>query len=151
MVSWLLAKLTRSRESMMMKIFPEAKATLRKGASEADIQELEKSLKVKLPVPTRILYRFCDGQECLTDDFESGWLGGNLGKHHIKVLGVCCFELFAAHRLCLFVGVGVRSVDSSHSSVYLLKLATDWESHSVGPTHFWSGEWEWDSHFYPFI
>ncbi|KDO39559.1 hypothetical protein CISIN_1g0461732mg, partial [Citrus sinensis] len=60
--------------------FPEAKATLRKGASEADIQELEKSLKVKLPVPTRILYRFCDGQECQTDDFESigsmGLIGG---------------------------------------------------------------------------
>ncbi|GAY33594.1 hypothetical protein CUMW_275730 [Citrus unshiu] len=101
MVSWLLAKLTRSRESMMMmryvafdeldwllmnlseifkKNFPEAKATLRKGASEADIQELEKSLKVKLPVPTRILYHFCDGQECQTDDFESigsmGLIGG---------------------------------------------------------------------------
>lgn len=60
--------------------FPEAKATLRKGASEADIQQLEKSLKVKLPVPTRILYRFCDGQGCQTDDFESigsmGLIGG---------------------------------------------------------------------------
>ncbi|KAG6663865.1 hypothetical protein CIPAW_02G052100 [Carya illinoinensis] len=43
--------------------FPEAKATLRKGVSEADIQESERILKVKLPLPTRILYRFCDGQE----------------------------------------------------------------------------------------
>lgn len=62
--------------------FPEAKATLRKGASEEDIQELEEHLKVKLPVPTRILYRFCDGQETLSDDFESisasslGLIGG---------------------------------------------------------------------------
>lgn len=43
--------------------FPEAEATLRKGASEADIQQLERILKVKLPLPTRILYRICDGQE----------------------------------------------------------------------------------------
>ena len=49
--------------------------------------------------------------------------------------------------LCLLAGVGVRSVDSSHSSVYLLKMGRDWESHSVGLTHFWSGEWEWDSHW----
>lgn len=43
--------------------FPEALLTLREGASEADIQELENALKVKLPLPTRILYRFHDGQE----------------------------------------------------------------------------------------
>lgn len=43
--------------------FPEALVTLREGASEADIQELENALKVKLPLPTRILYRFHDGQE----------------------------------------------------------------------------------------
>ncbi|KAH9680905.1 hypothetical protein KPL71_026732 [Citrus sinensis] len=50
-------------------------------------------------------------------------------------------------RLCLLAGVGVRSVDSFHSSVYFLKMRRDWESHSVDPTHFWSGEWEWDSHW----
>lgn len=61
--------------------FPESKATLRKGATEADIQELEKSLKVKLPVPTRILYRFCDGQECPTDDFECVSLMGLIGGY----------------------------------------------------------------------
>lgn len=43
--------------------FPEALATLRKGASEEDINALETSLKVKLPFPTRVLYRFCDGQD----------------------------------------------------------------------------------------
>ncbi|XP_038898580.1 F-box protein SKIP16 isoform X1 [Benincasa hispida] len=43
--------------------FPEALVTLRDGASEADIQELENTLKVKLPLPTRILYRFHNGQE----------------------------------------------------------------------------------------
>ncbi|KAJ0093054.1 hypothetical protein Patl1_26461 [Pistacia atlantica] len=66
---------------------PEAKATLRRGASEADIQELEKILKVKLPVPTRILYRFCDGQECSANDFDSrvslGLIGGYCFYEHM--------------------------------------------------------------------
>ncbi|KAJ8755116.1 hypothetical protein K2173_018914 [Erythroxylum novogranatense] len=43
--------------------FPEVDSSLRKGASEAQIEELEKLFKVKLPVATRILYRFCDGQD----------------------------------------------------------------------------------------
>ncbi|KAH9664093.1 hypothetical protein KPL70_019900 [Citrus sinensis] len=59
----------------------------------------------------------------------------------------CCNDLDNPLMLCLLAGVGVRSVDSSHSSVYLLKMGRDWESHSVGLTHFWSGEWEWDSHW----
>ncbi|KAL7145501.1 hypothetical protein ABFS83_07G088800 [Erythranthe nasuta] len=42
--------------------FPESLPTLRKGASESEIENFEKSLKVKLPLPTRVLYRFCDGQ-----------------------------------------------------------------------------------------
>ncbi|CAH1412235.1 unnamed protein product [Lactuca virosa] len=41
----------------------EVLPTLRKGASEDEINKLEKCLKVKLPLPTRVLYRFCDGQE----------------------------------------------------------------------------------------
>ena len=57
------------------------------------------------------------------------------------------FFLSLAFNGYLLVGVGVRSVDSSHSSVYFLKIRREWESHSVGPTHFWSGEWEWDSHW----
>ncbi|XP_056171314.1 F-box protein SKIP16 [Syzygium oleosum] len=59
--------------------FPEAAATLRKGASEADIQELESVLRVKLPLPTRILYRFHDGQDFADSDFTSSTLGGSLG------------------------------------------------------------------------
>lgn len=57
--------------------FPEVLSTLRKGASEEEIQELEKSLKVKLPLPTRVLYRFYDGQE-LTSEESSGSMPGNL-------------------------------------------------------------------------
>ncbi|KAK9288590.1 hypothetical protein L1049_017049 [Liquidambar formosana] len=59
--------------------FPEAEATLRKGASEAEIKELENSLKVKLPLPTRILYRFYDGQELMNGDFSGSVPGSSLG------------------------------------------------------------------------
>ncbi|XP_016714063.2 F-box protein SKIP16 isoform X2 [Gossypium hirsutum] len=59
--------------------FPEAEATLRRGASESDIEQLQTLLKVKLPLPTRLLYRFHDGQE-LPDKMNpktasSSWLG----------------------------------------------------------------------------
>ncbi|KAJ0236080.1 F-box protein SKIP16 [Hirschfeldia incana] len=43
--------------------FPEAEATLRKGATEEDLEAFESALNVKLPLPTRLLYRFVDGQE----------------------------------------------------------------------------------------
>ncbi|KAH6816046.1 SKP1/ASK-interacting protein 16 [Perilla frutescens var. frutescens] len=57
--------------------FPEALPTLRKGASEAEIEDFEKALKIKLPLPTRLLYRFCDGQE-LPDEGFSGSLTSSL-------------------------------------------------------------------------
>ncbi|KAK3414477.1 hypothetical protein EUGRSUZ_H00342 [Eucalyptus grandis] len=59
--------------------FPDAAATLREGASEADIQELESVLRVKLPLPTRILYRFHDGQDFDESDFTENTPGGSLG------------------------------------------------------------------------
>ncbi|KFK42940.1 hypothetical protein AALP_AA1G058400 [Arabis alpina] len=55
--------------------FPEANATLRKGVSEEELEEVETVLKVKLPLPTRLLYRFVDGQET---SFANS-LGGSLG------------------------------------------------------------------------
>lgn len=59
--------------------FPEAGATLRKGASENDIQELENTLKVKLPLPTRVLCRFVDGQEFKDNDYTASIYGSPLG------------------------------------------------------------------------
>ncbi|XP_020217747.1 F-box protein SKIP16 [Cajanus cajan] len=59
--------------------FPEAEATLCKGATEADIEELENVLKVKLPLPTRILYRFHNGQEIAKTDLETSTFGSSLG------------------------------------------------------------------------
>jgi len=59
--------------------FPEAEATLRKGVSETDIQQLERILKVKSPLPTRILYRFCDGQEFVARQSSLRARGTSLG------------------------------------------------------------------------
>ncbi|XP_028757198.1 F-box protein SKIP16 [Neltuma alba] len=59
--------------------FPEAEATLCKGASEDEIQELEDALKVKLPLPTRILYRFQNGQEFTSEHLANSTLDSSLG------------------------------------------------------------------------
>ena len=66
--------------------FPEADATLRKGATEVEIKALENILKVKLPLPTRLLYRFCDGQELTEEDVGGTALGSSLG-----IIGGYCF------------------------------------------------------------
>ncbi|KAK8498815.1 hypothetical protein V6N12_053037 [Hibiscus sabdariffa] len=58
--------------------FPEAEATLRRGASESDIERLQTLLKVKLPLPTRLLYRFHDGQEVVDDKENSRRAVGSL-------------------------------------------------------------------------
>ncbi|KAM7465275.1 hypothetical protein LguiB_012837 [Lonicera macranthoides] len=66
--------------------FPEALGTLRKGASEDEINELEKCLKVKLPLPTRVIYRFCDGQEVPSIELIDHMRGASLG-----LIGGYCF------------------------------------------------------------
>lgn len=59
--------------------FPEALATLRKGASEDDIKHFEKCLNVNLPLPTRLLFRFCDGQELTSKELGGSLLGSSCG------------------------------------------------------------------------
>lgn len=72
--------------------FPEALATLQKGVSENDLHKLEELFGVELPVPTRILYRFCGGQDSASaseDDFKSrsgcpvGLIGGYSFYGHV--------------------------------------------------------------------
>ncbi|KAJ9701599.1 hypothetical protein PVL29_006817 [Vitis rotundifolia] len=67
--------------------FPEADATLRKGATEVEIEALQNILKVKLPLPTRLLYRFCDGQELNEEGVGGTALGCSLG-----IIGGYCFN-----------------------------------------------------------
>ncbi|ONK77279.1 uncharacterized protein A4U43_C02F4910 [Asparagus officinalis] len=52
-------------KSWMAVNFPEANGTLRKGASEVEIRNAEESLGIRLPTATKVLYRFCDGQDTI--------------------------------------------------------------------------------------
>ncbi|KAK1386356.1 F-box protein SKIP16 [Heracleum sosnowskyi] len=54
-------------KSWLVVHFPEAVSTLRKGVTEDKLNHLEKCLGVKLPLPTRLLYRFCDGQDVVQE------------------------------------------------------------------------------------
>ncbi|KAL2230397.1 UNVERIFIED_CONTAM: F-box protein SKIP16 [Sesamum indicum] len=62
--------------------FPEVLPTLRKGASEDALKEFENTLKIKLPLPTRVLYRFCDGQELPNEHFT-----GSLPTSLLGIIG----------------------------------------------------------------
>nr|AFK42529.1 unknown [Lotus japonicus] len=83
MYPWSLVKRVKQcwdkLKTWLVNNFPEAEATLCKGASEAEILELENVLEVKLPLPTRILYRFHNGQEIANGDLESDTFGSSLG------------------------------------------------------------------------
>ncbi|KAK9672220.1 hypothetical protein RND81_12G085300 [Saponaria officinalis] len=75
---WVLLKRVKrcwdTLKSWMDSNFPELLTTLRRGASEEELNEVEKSLKIKLPIPTRLLYRMHDGQEL--KDKLLGLIGG---------------------------------------------------------------------------
>ncbi|CAH8308985.1 unnamed protein product [Eruca vesicaria subsp. sativa] len=59
--------------------FPEAEATLRKGVTEDYLEEFETALNVQLPLTTRLLYRFVDGQEL--SGVDDGWSLGLIGGY----------------------------------------------------------------------
>ncbi|XXG62156.1 hypothetical protein AAC387_Pa05g0577 [Persea americana] len=70
----------------------EAINTLRKGVSEAEINELEDKLGLKLPIPTRLLYRFCDGQDMGGPD-STGCALGLIGGYFFYEHGVNVYLL----------------------------------------------------------
>ncbi|KAJ0973026.1 hypothetical protein J5N97_020985 [Dioscorea zingiberensis] len=70
--------------------FPEAKDTLRKGVSEAELNRVEELLVLKLPMATRLLYRFCEGQKTQAQDVSThkrlaplGLIGGYQFYDHV--------------------------------------------------------------------
>ncbi|OVA11071.1 ApaG domain [Macleaya cordata] len=83
MYPWSLVKRVKrcwgSLKNWMAVNFPEVGNTLRKGASEADIKEVEDSLGVKLPISTKVLYRLCDGQGIKSKNSSGTELRGTLG------------------------------------------------------------------------
>ena len=101
--------------------FLEAEATLRKGVSEVEIQESERILKVKLPLPTRILYRFCDGQE------SSGSAGGSslglIGGYSFYTHLVNVF-LLPLNEAVLNTKAIIRQIGLSSRSKYIVVAAS---------------------------
>ncbi|KAL8104375.1 hypothetical protein AgCh_028546 [Apium graveolens] len=63
--------------------FPEAVPTLRKGATEDELNALEIIFKLKLPLPTRLLYRFCSGQDLDHGGSSLGLIGGYSFYEHL--------------------------------------------------------------------
>lgn len=70
--------------------FPEALKILSKGVSEAQIQSAEDGLGFKLPMPTKLLYRFCNGQLPFSEDQHEnvrmaslGIIGGYVFYEHL--------------------------------------------------------------------
>ncbi|CAM9000456.1 unnamed protein product [Rhodiola kirilowii] len=79
MYPWSLAKrvnrLWAQLKSWSSHAYPEIGATFLRGASEATLNKLEAHLKVKLPLPMRVIYRFCDGQDPHFDNDTLDFLG----------------------------------------------------------------------------
>lgn len=105
--------------------FPEAMATMQSGASEAELEELENSLKVKLPLPTRVLYRFYDGQ-CLTDEFSKkgptsmlGLIGGYFFYDHFVNV-----YLLPVRQIILETKMIIRQLGFSSRSKYIVVAAS---------------------------
>lgn len=82
---------------------PEVLSTLRKGAKEDEIKSLEMKLKIKLPLPTKVLYRFCNGQELKMDEVNGstpwkflGLIGGYSFYDHLVNVFLLSLELVAS-------------------------------------------------------
>ncbi|GLJ21951.1 hypothetical protein SUGI_0411140 [Cryptomeria japonica] len=59
--------------------FPEVADTLAPGANEEQINKVEEDLGFQLPVPMRVLYRFCNGQNTLKHHFPQNEQLASLG------------------------------------------------------------------------
>lgn len=108
--------------SWLLVNFPEAVITLRKGATEDELNTLENFFKVKLPIPTRVLYRFCNGQD-LDIGSPLGLIGGYSFYDHL--VNVCLLPLDQVISVTKDV---CQYLFSSHGPQYLVVAASSTES-----------------------
>ena len=59
-----------SMKTWLSENFPEATKTLCKGVTEAQLKSAEDDLGFKLPMPTKLLYRFCNAQLPFSENHE---------------------------------------------------------------------------------
>ncbi|KAL6662338.1 hypothetical protein ACP70R_000197 [Stipagrostis hirtigluma subsp. patula] len=83
-------KFWASLKSWLSENFPEAFKTLCKGVSEAQLKSAEDDLGFKLPMPTKLLYRFCNAQLPFSEDDDAnkcistyGIIGGYAFYDHL--------------------------------------------------------------------
>lgn len=113
--------------------FPEAEATLCQGASEDEIHQLETALKLKLPLPTRILYRFQNGQQFAGQHLPNATLRTSLGliggysfyNHIVNVY------LLPLSQVLLETQQIVRHMGFSTSSKYIVLAASSTNSEKL--------------------
>ncbi|KAJ6859969.1 F-box protein SKIP16-like isoform X1 [Populus alba x Populus x berolinensis] len=130
MYPWSLVKRVKScwdrLKSWFTANFPEVKATLGRGASEGEIQELERILKVKLPRPTRLLYRFHDGQNLTGQNLNTDAADCLLGL----IGGYCFYDhlvnvyLLPLHEVILETREIVRHLDLPNGSQFIVVAAS---------------------------
>ncbi|XP_073262029.1 F-box protein SKIP16 isoform X1 [Populus alba] len=130
MYPWSLVKRVKScwdrLNSWFTTNFPEVKATLGRGASEGEIQELERILKVKLPLPTRLLYRFHDGQNLTGENLNTDAADCLLGL----IGGYCFYDhlvnvyLLPLHEVILETREIVRHLDLPNGSQFIVVAAS---------------------------
>ncbi|XP_061947939.1 F-box protein SKIP16-like isoform X2 [Populus nigra] len=130
MYPWSLVKRVKScwdrLKSWLATNFPEVKATLGRGASEGEIQEFERILKVKLPLPTRLLYRFHDGQNLTGENLNTDVADCLLGL----IGGYCFYDhlvnvyLLPLHEVILETREIVRHLDLPNGSQFIVVAAS---------------------------
>ncbi|MCL7031890.1 hypothetical protein MKW94_028846 [Papaver nudicaule] len=130
MYPWSLVKRVKrcwgSLKNWMAMNFPESGNTLRKGATEDDIKAVEESLRVKLPLPMKVLYRLCDGQDIKSHNSGLGLIGGySFYDHNVNVCLLPLSEVITATKeFVSHLGFSNRSklVVVAASSTHIEKL-----------------------------
>lgn len=69
--------------------FPEVADSLRAGVSEEDLDKVEETVGWKLPLPVRVLYRFCGGQDTTQEFFDEDESDEDeaCNRHYVGLLG----------------------------------------------------------------
>ncbi|KQJ88703.1 F-box protein SKIP16 isoform X2 [Brachypodium distachyon] len=119
-----------SLKSWLSENFPEALRTLNKGVSEAQIRSAEDDLGFKLPMPTKLLYRFCNGQLPFTGDhFEDvrmaplGIIGGYVFYNHCVNVHLSSLEQIVEATKEFYLELNEQGV---FNELKLALVATSW-------------------------
>ncbi|TVU03654.1 hypothetical protein EJB05_50006 [Eragrostis curvula] len=119
-----------SFKSWLSENFPEAFITLCNGVSEAQIKSAEDDLGFKLPMPTKLLYRFCNAQLPFTADDAAnkristhGIIGGYAFYNHLVNVHLSPLEQIVEETKEFYREFNERGV---FNGLNLIVVATSW-------------------------